>query len=126
MARKYDRYGRNRQFRRNPTRNPKFFPYELPFLPDFSLKKNRDTTIGSLSSAKWRDVVREARGRTARRAEAARDKRAREELDLYTNSQHQIRNAMGEIMLGEAALYRASKRMFGEPVRLYMFDEFRL
>jgi ribosome-binding ATPase YchF (GTP1/OBG family) len=90
------------------------------------LKKNRDTTIGSLSSAKWRDVVREARGRTARRAEAARDKRAREELDLYTNSQHQIRNAMGEIMLGEAALYRASKRMFGEPVRLYMFDEFRL
>jgi len=37
MARKYDRYGRNRQFRRNPTRSRKFFPHQLPFLPDFRL-----------------------------------------------------------------------------------------
>jgi len=36
MARKYDRYGRNRQFRRNPTRSPKFFPYRLPFQANFS------------------------------------------------------------------------------------------
>lgn len=125
MARKYDRYGRNRQFRRNPTRNPKFFPYQLPFLPDFRLKIDRNTTEGSLSNAKWRDLVREARGRTARSAVARRDKRAREELDLYTNSQHQIRNAMGEIMLGESALYRESKRR-GNEIRFFMFDEFRL
>lgn len=36
MARKIDRYGRNRQFRRNPTRSPKFFPYRLPFQANFS------------------------------------------------------------------------------------------
>ena len=36
MARKYDRYGRNRQFRRNPTRSRKFFPYRLPFQANFS------------------------------------------------------------------------------------------
>ena len=38
MARKYDRYGRNRQFRRNPTRSRRFFPYQLPFQSDFRLK----------------------------------------------------------------------------------------
>lgn len=36
MARKIDRYGRNRQFRRNPTRSFKFFPYMLPFQANFS------------------------------------------------------------------------------------------
>jgi len=78
MARKYDRYGRNRQFRRNPTRSPKFFPYELPFLRDFRLKIERDRPVSQYQAAKWRDMVREARGRTARRAEAARDKRDRD------------------------------------------------
>lgn len=110
MPRKYDRYGRNRQFRRNPTRSPKFFPYRLPFLVDFRPKVDRDTTVGSLQASKWRDMVREARGRTQRRAETVRDKRAREELDLFTNSEHQIRNAMGEIMFGGAAVFRAVKR----------------
>lgn len=110
MPRKYDRYGRNRQFRRNPTRSPKFFPYRLPFLADFRPKIDRDTTVGSLQASKWRDMVREARGRTQRRAETVRDKRAREELDLFTNSEHQIRNAMGEIMFGGAAVFRAVKR----------------
>lgn len=125
MARKYDRYGRNRQFRRNPTRSPKFFPYTLPFLPDFRLMVDRDKPFSQHQSAKWRDLVREARGRTARRSESVRDKRAREELDLYTNSQHQIRNAMGEILLGESNLYRATKRNH-QPIRFFMFDEFRL
>lgn len=36
MARKYDKYGRNRQFRRNPTRTRKFFPYRLPYIANFS------------------------------------------------------------------------------------------
>jgi len=44
MARKYDRYGRNRQFRRNPTRNRRFFPYKLPFQADFRL--NGPPSIG--------------------------------------------------------------------------------
>jgi len=109
MARKYDRYGRNRQFRRNPTRSPKFFPYELPFLRDFRLKIERDRPVSQYQAAKWRDIVREARGRTGRRAEARRDKRAREELDLFTESEHQIRNAMGEILFGGSAIFRAVK-----------------
>jgi hypothetical protein len=125
MARKYDRYGRNRQFRLNPTRNRKFYPYTLPFLPDFRLMLGPDRPVSQYQSAKWRDVVREARGRTERRAESVRDKRARDELDLYTKSQHQIRNAMGEIMFGESGAFRATKRQH-QPFRLLMFDEFRL
>ena len=80
MARKYDRYGRNRQFRRNPTRSRKFFPNQLPFLPDFRLMADRDTPLSQYEGARWRDLVREARGRTARRAETARDKRDRDVL----------------------------------------------
>lgn len=37
MTRKYDRYGRNRQYRRNPTRSRVFFPHQLPFQADFRL-----------------------------------------------------------------------------------------
>jgi len=106
MARKYDRYGRNRQFRRNPTRSRKFFPNELPFLPDFRLMMTRDRPVSQYQTANWRDIVREARGRTARRAE----KRQRETLDMFTESQHQIRNAMGELMFGGSAIFRAAKR----------------
>jgi len=43
MARKYDRYGRNRQFRRNPTRTLRFFPYRLPYQANFSV--NREPSI---------------------------------------------------------------------------------
>ena len=39
MARKYDRYGRNRQFRRNPTRTRKFFPYRIPYQANFSVNR---------------------------------------------------------------------------------------
>jgi len=78
MARKYDRYGRNRQFRRNPTRSRKFFPRELPFITDFRLMVDRDKPVSHYQGANWRDAVREARGRTARRAEVARDKRDRD------------------------------------------------
>lgn len=35
MRRKIDRYKRNREYRKNPTRSRVFFPYILPFLPDF-------------------------------------------------------------------------------------------
>lgn len=57
MARKIDRYGRNRQFRRNPTRSPKFFPYPLPFQPDFRLMSNTGTEISAETAARWRQVV---------------------------------------------------------------------
>ena len=57
MARKYDRYGRNRQFRRNPTRSPKFFPYRLPFQPDFRLMSDTGTEISAATASRWRQVV---------------------------------------------------------------------
>ena len=57
MARKYDRYGRNRQFRRNPTRSRKFFPYQLPFQPDFRLLSNTGTEISAATASRWRQVV---------------------------------------------------------------------
>lgn len=57
MARKYDRYGRNRQFRRNPTRSRYFFPYRLPFQNDFRLKRGNGTEVSALTAARWRQVV---------------------------------------------------------------------
>lgn len=59
MARKLDRYGRNRQFRRNPTRSPKFFPYRLPFQPDFRLMNSTGTEISATTASRWRQVVAE-------------------------------------------------------------------
>lgn len=100
MARKYDRYGRNRQFRRNPTRNPKFFPYELPFLPDFRLMVSRDRPLSQYQAANWRDTVREARGRTARRAEAARDKRDRDVLSEMIGAFRPAKHARNSLIGG--------------------------
>jgi hypothetical protein len=40
----------------------------------------RDRPISQYQGANWRDLVREARGRIARRGEAARDKRDRDVL----------------------------------------------
>jgi len=57
MARKYDRYGRNRQFRRNPTRSPKFFPYRLPFQSDFRLLRGNGTEVSAETARHWRQVV---------------------------------------------------------------------
>ena len=57
MARKYDRYGRNRQFRRNPTRSRKFFPYQLPFQRDFRLLVDRNTAVSDLTAKKWLEHV---------------------------------------------------------------------
>lgn len=57
MSRKYDRYGRNRQFRRNPTRSPKFFPYKLPFQADFRLLNPDRTEVSAATSSRWRKVI---------------------------------------------------------------------
>lgn len=59
MARKYDRYGRNRQFRRNPTRSRNFFPYQLPFKNDFRLITPDAMEVSASTSARWRQVVRD-------------------------------------------------------------------
>lgn len=39
MRPKLDRYKRNREYRKNPTRSRVFFPYILPFTPDFSSRR---------------------------------------------------------------------------------------
>jgi len=105
MARKYDRYGRNRQFRRNPTRSRKFFPYELPFAPDFRLMVERDRPVSQYEGAKWRDTVRDARGRTARRAEAARDKRDRDVMSEMIGAFRPVKRvARGALDIAETML----------------------
>lgn len=55
MARKYDRYGRNRQFRRNPTQSRKFFPYLLPFQNDFRLNPDDKPDVLLQPPMKFKD-----------------------------------------------------------------------
>lgn len=105
MARKYDRYGRNRQFRRNPTRSRKFFPYRLPFQDDFRLNLTRDRPFSQYQGAKWRDSVREARGRTEQRAQASRDKRDSRVMDEMIDTLRPLKRvARGALSIGETML----------------------
>jgi len=67
MARKYDRYGRNRQFRRNPTRSRKFFPHQLPFIPDFRLLRGNGSEVSAATAAHWREVVADITGNKRKR-----------------------------------------------------------
>jgi len=67
MARKYDRYGRNRQFRRNPTRSRKFFPYSVPFQPDFRLLSENGTEVSAATASRWRQVVSDITNRNKRK-----------------------------------------------------------
>lgn len=92
MARKYDRYGRNRQFRRNPTRSRKFFPYELPFQPDFRLLKRNGTEVSASTASRWRQVVRDiTRGELFHYQTYKDAKRQRDVIDEYHNSMHHLR-----------------------------------
>lgn len=100
MARKYDRYGRNRQFRRNPTRSRKFFPYELPFIRDFKLMVTPNKPLSQYQAASWRDIVREARGRTSRRADAVRDKRDRDVLSEMISTLRPAKHARNSLIGG--------------------------
>ena len=117
MARKYDRYGRNRQFRRNPTRSPKFFPYRLPYQNDFRIFRSPsiqeyDDDDGLYERMQYTQTPK---------------KRKRDDFEeQVTKGQKEIMNAMGKIMFAEAGLFRASTKAFGEPIRFFMFDEFRI
>jgi len=54
-------------------------------------------------------------------------KRKRDDFEeQVTKGQKEIMNAMGKIMFAEAGLFRASTKAFGEPIRFFMFDEFRI
>jgi len=93
MARKYDRYGRNRQFRRNPTRSPKFFPYRLPFSNDFRLLSGAGTEVSAATASRWRQVVRDITRGELFDFESYNDaKRKRDVIDEFYNGMHHIRN----------------------------------
>lgn len=85
MARKYDRYGRNRQFRRNPTRSRKFFPYQLPFQRDFRLEVDRSTPVSDLTAARWRQVVADITNPNKRKRDEFEDD---DVFGLYQRMQH--------------------------------------
>lgn len=92
MARKFDRYGRNRQFRRNPTRSPKFFPYRLPFVSDYRLLDGNGTEVSAATASRWREVVRDiTRGESFDRQSYRDDKRKRDIVDEFVNGMHHIR-----------------------------------
>ena len=61
MPRKYDKYGFNRQFRRNPSRKRNPFPYRLPFMPDFRLNPfdDPDYDVSSATSSRYRQAIDE-------------------------------------------------------------------
>ena len=73
MARKYDRYGRNRQFRRNPTRSRRFFPYRLPYQNDFRLITSGGTEVSAETAARWRQVVADITGPKKRKYDQFED-----------------------------------------------------
>ena len=92
MARKYDRYGRNRQFRRNPTRSRKFFPYRLPFQADFRLMSGTGTEISAATASRWRQVVHDiTRGELFDPESHKEAKRKRDVIDEYHNSMDHLR-----------------------------------
>jgi len=86
MARKYDRYGRNRQFRRNPTRSRKFFPYQLPYQPGYKLMSGPNTEVSAATASRWRQVVHDiTRGELFSTESHAAAKRQRHVLDEFAH-----------------------------------------
>jgi len=83
MVRKYDRYGRNRQFRRNPTRSRKFFPYQLPFQRDFRLNIKEDAT-----AMNWRKQVEDSNKRKLGKNSDVSDFDEDDVFGLYQRMQH--------------------------------------
>lgn len=93
MARKYDRYGRNRQFRRNPTRSRKFFPYQLPYKVDFRLLDRNGTEVSAATASRWRQVVHDiTRGELFDTESYAQARRKRDVVDEFYNGLHHIRH----------------------------------
>lgn len=108
MARKYDRYGRNRQFRRNPTRSRKFFPNKLPFQSDFRLMLDRNTPVSAATAAHWRQVVADI---------SNPNKRARnddEDYDGMYGRMHKLSQSSQLSFLGRQARYGVEAAIIAE------------
>lgn len=106
MARKFDRYGRNRQFRRNPTRSRKFFPYTLPFQHDFRLLNNARTELSAGAASRWREVVKDVTsGKRGREYDSDEEhgyylKGLRYTQTPIKNGRNSVLGAVGDSMLG--------------------------
>jgi hypothetical protein len=99
MARKYDRYGRNRQFRRNPTRSRRFFPYRLPYQPDFRLITPGGTEVSAATASRWRQVVHDiTRGELFDTESYKQAKRKRDVIDEFYAGLHHIRKVQAKRM----------------------------
>ena len=53
MARKYDRYGLNRQFKAKPCSKRHPFPHKLPFVDDYSLANEAEKVAADPYSPSW-------------------------------------------------------------------------
>ena len=121
MARKYDRYGLNRQFRRNPTRSPKFFPYRLPFQPDFRLLNNTGTEVSAATASRWRQVVADITNPNKRKREYDEDeehgwyKRMQYTQTPIKNGRNSALGAIGDSMLG-VTLSRAAQGLLAKDI----------
>lgn len=106
MARKFDRYGRNRQFRRNPTRSRKFFPYRLPFQRDFQLMSDKGTELSAATASRWREVVKDVTsGKRGREYDSDEEhgyylKGLRYTQTPIKNGRNSALGAVGDSMLG--------------------------
>jgi len=82
MARKYDRYGRNRQFRRNPTRGRKFFPNQLPFQDHFRLNHTDLKPQSDSEARRMRETIDAFEPATRKRSREFINQYGRHLLDL--------------------------------------------
>lgn len=116
MARKYDRYGRNRQFRRNPTRSRKFFPYQLPYQPDFRLLTGNRTEVSAATAARWRRVVADVTNPNKRQREDDDDglyERMQYTQTPIKNARNSAFGAIGDAILA-TGLTRAAQGELGK------------
>lgn len=113
MARKYDRYGLNRQYKAKPCSKRYPFPYPLPFVDDFSagnvLEKATVTTpSGPGSHRVFPDTGKTKKDRviedhTRRRAINAKRKLEYSSQLTYKKGKHTGRDTVTEMMAGSAA-----------------------
>ena len=91
MPRQFDKYGFNRQYRRNPSRKRNPFPYRLPFLPGFGTNPyaDPDNNVSAATASRYRQVIRDLLEKHAENPRAG----AKRKFDIMQgrNAMHQTR-----------------------------------
>jgi len=106
MARKYDRYGHNRQYRLNPTRSRVFFPHMLPFQADFRVaSKEKPPDANRLKS----QFSQRARGQI-------KDAMQKKNPDVYRALRRKLGHAAEVIRRGYVKEAQRASRSFGKAV----------